>query len=555
MTYNNIIMSSRIADLIYPQVSSGLSLLTSQYPPRDPNQMVVRFAPSPTGMLHLWAVYTCMINTLLYPEADKKFILRIEDTDQKRLVEGSIDLIISGLAYFGIEFDEGPLSKSGDSYESVGDHGPYIQTQRQGIYDAVVKYLIEQWHAYPCFLTEEENAQIRKDQELQNKLPGIYGAYSTYRHTNTEDIISLIESGKPYVIRLRNTYGLGDKVSFHDLVKWDSSMWAPHQDTVLVKSNGIPVYHLAAMVDDWLMWVSHVIRADEWFASVPLHLYISSLFNPNPPHFAHLGPLLKLDGGNRRKLSKRSDPEADVHELLRQWYEPLALINYLANIINSWYEDRWMEDTTRHYRDYPFTMDKVNSAGAIVDIVKIHSVSQETFGRMSDEQIYDKSIKRCSSYNTAALNMMQTNKDMCIQVIGIERHEGNDPKRFITYQDVVDHCQLFIDSEFDKMEYPAEWTSLTSDQVSEFVNAYTSQINLSQTKENWFAQLKEIGTTLWYAASNGEFKAWWYIGKVGDLAMILRVALCKSPRTPDLYETMQVMGVETVKSRLGKLVV
>lgn len=555
MTYNNNIMSSRIADLIYPQVSSDLSLLTNQYPPRDPNQMVVRFAPSPTGMLHLWAVYMCMINTLLYPEADKKFILRIEDTDQKRLVEGSIDLIISGLAYFGIEFDEGPLTKSGELYNSVGDYGPYIQTQRQEIYDAVVKYLIEQWHAYPCFLTEEENAQIRKDQELQNKLPGIYGAYSTYRHTNPGDVISLIESGRPYVIRLRNTYGLGDKVSFHDLVKWDSSMWAPHQDTVLVKSNGIPVYHLAAMVDDWLMWVTHIMRSDEWFASVPLHMYISSLFNPRPPQFAHPGPLLKLDGGNRRKLSKSKDPEADVHILLKDGYEPLALINYLANIINSWYEDRWMEDTTRHYRDYPFTIDKINSAGAIVDLVKIHSVSQETFGRMSDEQIYEATLKRAQHYQPDYVSILSNYHTTCIQAIGIERHEGNDPKRFITYQDVIDHCRLFIDSEFDTISYPAEWTSLTSDQVSDFVNAYITQVDLSQTKEEWFTQLKEIGATLWYAATNGEFKAWWYIGKVGDLAMILRVALCKSPRTPDLYETMQVLGIRTMKNRLQQLIV
>jgi glutamyl/glutaminyl-tRNA synthetase len=494
-----------------------------------------------------------MINTLVDPQTPRTFILRIEDTDQKRLVGGAIDLIIDGLKYFEIEFDEGPLTKTADGYESVGDYGPYIQTQRRDLYDAVAKYLVEQDHAYPCFLTEEEIDTIRKSQELQNKLPGVYWAYSTYRHTSDEDIIHLLEENKPHVIRLKNTYGLWDKVSFHDLVKWDSTMWAPHQDTVLVKSDWIPVYHLAAMVDDWLMWVTHIMRADEWFASIPLHLYISSLFNPHPPQIAHPGPLLKLDGGNRRKLSKRKDPEADVHTLLADGYNVEAIINYLANIINSGYEDWWMEDNSRHYRDYPFSMDRVNSAGAIVDMVKANAVSQDTFARFSDEKIYESTLNWAKHYHPEYIELIENNKEVCLQAIGIERHDGHDPKRFITYQDVVNHCRLFIDSEFGTMEYPQEWTSLTWDQVSEFINTYLPALDLSQTKEVWFEQLKSIGGTLWYAATNGEFKAWWYQGKVGDLAMILRVALCKSPRTPDLYETMRTMGIDKVKTRLQTL--
>ena len=546
-------MSKRIAELLYPNISSDLTLLKQQYPDREWDQMVVRFSPSPTGMLHLWAVYTCMINTLINPQTPRIFILRIEDTDQKRLVEGSVDLIIDGLKYFEIVFDEGPLIKTTDGYESVGNYGPYIQTQRKGLYDSVAKYLVENNYAYPCFLTEEEVNQIRKDQELQNKLPGIYGAYSTYRHTNDQDIIPLIETSKQYVIRLKNTYWLWDKVSFHDMVKWDSVMWAPHQDTVLVKSDWIPVYHLAAMVDDRLMWVTHIIRADEWFASIPLHLYISSLFNPNPPKLAHLWPLLKLDAGNRRKLSKRKDPEADVHTLLADGYDVEAIINYLANIVNSGYEDRWMEDNSRCYRDYPFTADKLNSAGAIVDMIKIWAVSQDTFGRMSDEQIYEKSIKRCQSYNTKFLVILQKNKKECIQAIGVERHDGHDPKRFITYQDVVNHCKLFINSEFDTAEYPQNWTSLTWEQINDFINTYIQLLDLSQNKEMWFDQLKQIWWKLGYAPTNTEFKAWWYIGKVWDLAMVLRIALCKSSKTPDLYETMQVMGIERVKVRLQTL--
>ena len=546
-------MSKRIAELLYPNISSDLTLLKQQYPDREWDQMVVRFSPSPTGMLHLWAVYTCMINTLINPQTPRIFILRIEDTDQKRLVEGSVDLIIDGLKYFEIVFDEGPLIKTTDGYESVGNYGPYIQTQRKELYDSVAKYLVENNYAYPCFLTEEEVNQIRKDQELQNKLPGIYGAYSTYRHTNDQDIIPLIETGKQYVIRLKNTYWLWDKVSFHDMVKWDSVMWAPHQDTVLVKSDWIPVYHLAAMVDDRLMWVTHIIRADEWFASIPLHLYISSLFNPNPPKLAHLWPLLKLDAGNRRKLSKRKDPEADVHTLLADGYDVEAIINYLANIVNSGYEDRWMEDNSRCYRDYPFTADKLNSAGAIVDMIKIWAVSQDTFGRMSDEQIYEKSIKRCQSYNTKFLVILQKNKKECIQAIGVERHDGHDPKRFITYQDVVNHCKLFINSEFDTAEYPQNWTSLTWEQINDFINTYIQLLDLSQNKEMWFDQLKQIWWKLGYAPTNTEFKTWWYTGKVWDLAMVLRIALCKSSKTPDLYETMQVVGIERVKVRLQTL--
>jgi glutamyl/glutaminyl-tRNA synthetase len=495
-----------------------------------------------------------MINTLVDPQTPRIFILRIEDTDQKRLVEGAVDLIIDGLKYFEIEFNEWPLLKTDNWYESVGNYGPYIQTQRRKLYDTVAKYLIENDHAYPCFLTEEEVEQIRKSQELQNKLPGIYGAYSTYRHTSDDDIIWLLEEKTPYVIRLKNTYWLWDKVSFHDLIKWDSTMWAPHQDTVLVKSDWIPVYHLAAMVDDWLMWVTHIIRADEWFSSIPLHIYISSLFNPHPPKMAHLWPLLKLDAGNRRKLSKRKDPEADVHALLTDGYDVEAIINYLANIANSGYEDWWLEDNSRYYRDYPFTMDKINSAGAIVDMVKMGAVSQDTFGRMSDEQIYDKAVKRCQSYNTEALSIMESNKGTCLQAISIERHEGNDPKRFITYKDVINHCEIFIDEAFVQIPYPDDRSTLTLEQIITFIQAYQTTIDLSVDKESWFNQLKELWATLGYAATNSEFKAWWYIGKVWDLAMVLRIALCKSSRTPDLYETMQVMWIERVEIRLQQLI-
>jgi glutamyl-tRNA synthetase len=546
-------MSKRIADLLYPHVSSDLTLLKQQYPDREWDQMVVRFGPSPTGMMHIWAVYTCMINTLFDPQTPRIFILRIEDTDQKRFVEWSIEKIVEWLKYFEIEFDEGPLTKTANGYESVGNYGPYIQTQRINSHHAVAKYLVESDYAYPCFLTEKEVDTIRKSQELQNKLPGIYGAYSTYRHTSDDDIIALIQQWAPYSIRLKNGYAVWDKYSYHDLIKWDLTMWVAHQDAVLIKSDWIAVYHLASMVDDWLMWVTHVIRSDEWIPSVPLHAYIISLFNPKPPQFAHPGPLLKLDAGNRRKLSKRKDPEADADELLRSWYEPEAIANYLANIINSGYEDWWLEDSSRHYRDYPFSMDRVNSAGAIVDMVKADAVSQDTFARFSDQTIYDNTINWAKHYHSEYIGLLENNKDVCLQAIGIERHDGHDPKRFVTYQDVVNHCRLFIDSEFDMIEYPQEWMSLTPDQVSSFINTYLPLIDLSQTKEAWFELLKSVGATLWYAATNGEFKAWWYVGKVGDLAMILRIALCKSPRTPDLYETMQVMGLERIKTRLQQL--
>jgi glutamyl/glutaminyl-tRNA synthetase len=505
-------------------------------------------------MMHIGAVYTCMIDTLFSPEKPRTFILRIEDTDQKRFVEWSIEKIVDWLNYFGIQFDEGPLKKTSEGYESVGNYGPYIQTQRIKSHHAVAKYLIENDYAYPCFLTEEEIETIRKSQELQNKLPGVYGAYSTYRHTSDDDIISLLESGKPYVIRLKNWYSLWDKFSYHDLIKWDLTMWTAHQDAVIVKSDWMALYHLASMVDDWLMWVTHVIRSDEWLPSVPLHAHIISLFNPNPPQFAHPGPLLKLDDGSKRKLSKRKDPEADADLLLRDGYEPEAIINYLANIINSGYEDWWIEDSSRTYRDYPFDLNRVNSAGAIVDMTKVNAVSQDTFARFNDEKIYNYTLNRANHYHPNYVSFLENHKDICIQAIGIERHDGNDPKRFITYQDVINHCQIFIDESFAQIPIPEQWTSLTHEQLVAFVDAYIPTLDLSVSKEAWFDSLKQLGVTLGYAANNADFKAGWYVGKVGDLAMVLRIALCKSPRTPDLYETMQVMGIERVKVRLWKLV-
>lgn len=546
-------MSVRIANLIYPNISSNLNDLTALYPPRDPDLMVVRIAPSPTGMLHLGAIYTSMVDRFIYPSRERIFILRIEDTDQKRFVEWSYETIISWLKNFGIEFDEGPLKPVWGQYESVGDYGPYIQTQRIAIYHSVAKYLIEQGLAYPCFMTEEEISTIRADQELQNKLPGIYGAYSTYRHTSEDEIALLIKSGQSYVIRLKNPYGLGDKVSFTDLIKGATTMWAPHQDSVLMKSDWIPVYHLAAMVDDWLMGTTHIVRTDEWFANVPLHLYILWLLTTRTIEFAHPGPLLKLDGGNRRKLSKRKDPEADVHLLFKQWYEPQALVNYLANIMNSWYEERRLEDQSHNLYGYDFKIEKINSAGAIVDMVKIASVSQDTFARMSDQEIYDHTVAWIQHYHSDKYQFIISHPEEYLQAIGIERHSGNDPKRFVTYQDVIDHCQVFIDTEFALIEYPQDWTSLTSTDVIEFAQVYPTMLDLTMTKEAWFDHLKEVGASLWYASTNAEFKTWNYKGKVGDLAMILRVALYKSSKTPDLYETIQVMWKDRVWVRLAQL--
>lgn len=460
------------------------------------------------------------------------FMLRIEDTDQQRLVENGIQTIIKGLSDFGIIADEWPWP-----------YGPYIQSERKLIYQTLAKDLIAQGKAYPCFLTAEQIEQTREIQTAGKQLPGIYGDFALYRHKSLDEVRTLIDAGMPFVIRLLCPAHADERVEYIDLIKWPISAQANINDIVLIKSDGLPTYHFAHIVDDYLMGTTHVIRADERVPSVPLHiqLYEATWWWQCRRSYAHVAPLLKSDGG-KRKLSKRKDPEADVWFLVQSWYPVDAIKEYLMTIIDSKYEGK-SNNQTLTYSD-PIKLDQMNASGALVDMSKLESVCREYIASLSSETLYKQVSTRPVENPLSPYRV--SHKDIIIKALWIERGDQlKDPKRFVTYKDVVHHLIPFIDQLYDQIDMSMpEWSR-------DFLNAYIHVLDLS-SKEQWFDQLKEIGSKLGYAVNNQEYKTGNYKGKIWDLAMILRVALFKSSQTPDLYESMQVMWIERVKKRLKK---
>ena len=539
-----------IADMLFPDVQD-ITSYENQYPERPAGSVVTRFAPSPTGFLHIWGVYSSLVSQKFAHQSDGTFFLRIEDTDQQRLVEGAVELIIDGLKTFGISIDEGPLGVAG---ADVWQYWPYTQSQRKEIYHSFVKYLVAQGSAYPCWMTTEEIDAIREQQSRSKTIQGIYWNYSVWRNKTPEDISLQLAESRPLVVRLRSHANTQAKIVFDDMLRGKITMADNFNDIPLLKSDGLPTYHLAHIVDDRLMRTTHVIRGEEWLTSVPLHLQLFEMFGYVPPVYCHLAPLLKLEDGKKRKLSKRKDVEANIAYFWEEGYPPEGVVDYLMTIIHSDYENWLEENSDKNYMDYPIRLEDMNKAGALFDVEKLRFMSNTYLSKLSNEKLFEQGKLWAKMYHSALYNFMSEQWSYALAALSIERHTDKDPKRFTTYQDLVDNMLFFSDTEWDRMQdsKPELPEFLTSEVLQGFVQVYKERLDLSMDVQTWFEQLKEIGTTFGFAPNNQAFKQWWYIAKIGDLAMFLRVQLCCSTRTPDLHAVMQVMGKERVISRLEK---
>jgi len=537
-----------IANIIYPEITKTIEEYEAQYPQRT-EKVVSRFGPSPTGFLHIGGVFASFVEQKIAKQSDGIFYLRIEDTDQKRLVEGSIELIIKYYGIFGIEVDEGPF---GPDHADVGNYGPYIQSKRKSIYETFVKSLIERGLAYPCWMSTEEIDKIRDIQMKSKITPGIYGNYSVWRNKTPDEIAAQLQVDQNYIIRFRSPADLTARVVFDDLVKEKVSMIDNFNDIVLIKWDGLPTYHLAHVVDDHLMRTTHVIRGEEWLTSVPLHLQLFGAFGFQAPQYAHLAPILKLDNGNKRKLSKRHDPEADVGYLFEQGFAMQGIIEYLLTIIDSSFEAWQQANPDKSYRDYDIALERMNKSGALFDDVKLQSVNNNYLSRISTDDLYNQALNWAEDYRPSLAAIMKKDPEYTKAALGIERHSEKDPKRFTTFQDIETQLLFFYDDQREILskEKPVLPDIFTPELIKSFVDQYSSQLNLDLSLEDWFAQLKEIGKSLGFASTNGEFKEGGYIGKVWDLAMFLRVQLCCATRTPDLYSVMKVLWKERVIERL-----
>lgn len=549
-------MSVELANLLFPHVSETVEDVVKKYPKRPEGQHVSRVAPSPTGFMHIGTLYSGMVAEKFVHQNNKNwvFFLRIEDTDKEREVENGKAMIVDGLKSFGIQIDEGPI---GDNFNDVGQYGPYIQSARKWLYEIFVKHFVAKGWAYPCRMTPEELDAVRKQQQDNKQIPGIYGQYSKRRDASFDEQKKMIESGAPFVVRLRSPWDTTKRIVVKDLIKWDVETQDNFIDIVLLKAkDGLPTYHMAHLVDDYLMGTTHVIRADEWFASVPLHMQLFKTLGVEPPYYAHISPLLKLDEGKKRKLSKRKDPEADIRRFFAQGYPVDAIIEFLMNIVDPSFEERQKNNPDKSHKDFVFEISHMNESGALFDNVKLNFVSKEWISKLDKASFVEKCLERAHQYNPELHAVMLKHPDYTFNALNIERCTELDPKRFHKFSDVSEQLPMFYDEEYEAhySEKPAYPENITPEVIKQFVDLYAKELNLDLDKTARFEQLKELGKSIGFATSNAEFKEGGYIGKTGDLAMFLRIQLLLSKTTPDLCETMKVMWKERVINRLQKAV-
>ena len=539
-----------LANLIFPDAKE-ISYYEEKYPERDlpEGAIVTRYAPSPTGFMHIGGLYQALIAIKVAKQTNGVFFLRVEDTDQKREVENGVKEIVTSLKDFGLEADEGMISDK----EGKGNYGPYKQSQRKEIYQAYAKYLIEQGKAYPCFCTPEDVEEIRAKQEAAKIRPGYYGVWAKCRTVTVEDAIKRIQNGENYIIRFKSPGREDRKIQHHDVIKGKVEFPENDQDIVIIKADGLPTYHFAHAVDDHLMHTTHVIRGDEWLSSVPLHLQLFHELGFKAPKYAHIAPIMKNDNGNKRKLSKRKDAEAAVSYYAEEGIPAEAVKEYLMNIANSTFENWRRANPDKSMDEFQLQLNKMSVSGALFDMVKLLDVSKTVISKMSAEEVYENALNWASKYDQELAEILK-DKEYALKVFGIERGNKKPRKDISKWSDVKENVEYMYNELFDKNEeeYPFQVIN-DKESIEKILKLYVEKYyDENDDKQTWFDKIKELAGEMGYAKEVKEFKAnpGMYTAHVGDVSTVLRVALTKRTNTPDLYEIMQVLGKEEIERRL-----
>ncbi|MEY4953063.1 MAG: hypothetical protein RL299_1487, partial [Pseudomonadota bacterium] len=443
-----------------PQAQYTLDELEAKFPPRDlpEGARVTRFGPSPTGFMHIGGLYTSLVSRRLAHQSGGKFFLRIEDTDKKREVEGTVDLILASLATYGLSPDEGEIADG----QELGAYGPYRQSERMPIYQSCVRWLLDQCHAYPCFATADELQALRDEQTKRKVPPGYYGGWAIWRDKTEADVEAALAAGLPFTIRLRATGERDERVTLPDTIRGDLEFPANQTDVVLLKADGMPTYHLAHVVDDHFMRTTDVIRGNEWLASYPMHAQMFQLFGWTPPRFAHISPIEKQDGGSRRKLSKRHDPEASVGWYMEAGYPLGAVTEYLLNLIDGRFEDWRVDNPTAPNTDFPIELERMSRSGALFDLVKLDSVSRDVVGAMSAKAIYDAALVWASGHDPQFAVRFAADAAYSQTILDIERHGERPRKDIVRWSQLPADIGYFFDDRFAELqdEAKAAWAAL-----------------------------------------------------------------------------------------------
>jgi glutamyl-tRNA synthetase len=554
-----------LADLLFPPKEDHTGTVTEPaiyedtYPPRDLPQgaAVTRLGPSPTGFIHLGNLYTAFMNEKLARETGGVFMLRIEDTDSKREVEGAVESLIASLRYFGVNFDEGvSLADAPDNPDEIterGSYGPYYQSRRTEIYHTYARKLVEEGRAYPCFLTPEEIDQIRERQERQKLNPGIYGQWAKYRFLDTEEYGELIESGKPYVIRFR-AEDADRQITVTDGIRGELKMPGNKMDFVILKSDGIPTYHFAHAVDDHLMRTTHVIRGEEWLSSLPVHADLFEALGFELPVYCHTAVLMKIDEeGKKRKLSKRKDPELSLEYYRQDGYHPKAILEYLLTIINSNFEEWRIANPDAPIEDFNMTTEKMGAHGILFDIEKLRDVSKDVLAKIPAEDLADFLLHWAAMYNHEAHEVLAPDRERLIKILDIGR-DGPKPRKDLAYAGQIWRFISYFYEDYFTIE--DEWPdNVPAGDIPVLLKAYADSYDHSVDQSEWFGRIRTIATENGYAAKPKDFKKEpdKYKGHVGDVSTVIRIAIVGKASSPDLYEIQEIMGEDEVRRRLSEL--
>lgn len=542
----------QLAERLFPDVTTTVDDLEARYPARDlaEGAMITRLGPSPTGFIHIGNLYGALIDERLAHQSGGKFLLRIEDTDDKRKVEGAEALIIRAMEYFGIHFDEG-VTLSGDK----GDYGPYHQSERVEIYQAVAKQLVAQGKAYPSFATEEDLAKIREAQEAQKLNTGYYGKWATDRNLTLEEIEEKLAAGEEWTLRLRADGNPEETRAIPDGIRGHVTIHPNDQDFVLLKTNGVPTYHFAHVCDDHFMRVTHVVRGEEWLATLPFHIELFETLGWEHPVYCHTAHLMKIDeAGTRRKLSKRKDPEMALSFYEEKGFFPEAVREYIMILLNSDYEEWRLANPDTPLEDFPVHLDKMATSGALFDMVKLEDVSKETLVRLDEATIADFVIAWAEKYQPDVASVIAPQRDDFVKLLAIGRDGKKPRKDLMNAEQIVQFTKYFFDEWFTQEDALPE--NIPAEEAAAILEDYLATYDHTDDNETWFGKIRTITEERGYAVRPKDYKKNpdAYKGHVGDVSTVVRLAITGRRNSPDIWAIQQVLGEEKTIARVKRMI-
>ena len=535
-----------LAELLFPDVTDTPASLEEKYPPRQVPEgaVVTRMAPSPTGFVHLGNLVQGLTSERMAHQSGGILFLRVEDTDAKREVPGAVEVLIDTLKHYGIHFDEG-ATMDGDN----GVYGPYRQRQRAAIYHVYAKKLVSEGMAYPCFCTEEQLAAMREQQEANKETTGYYGKYAMWRDRPMADIQAQLDAGNPWVLRVRSTGSIENQFKFDDLVKGKLTITENDVDHVLLKSDGIPTYHFAHAVDDHLMRTTHVVRGDEWLPTLPFHIQLFKALGFKLPKYVHIGPLMKMDGTSKRKLSKRKDPELTLTYYKAEGFPVEAVYEYIMTLLNSNFEDWRRANPDAPADTFKFSPKKLNPAGSLFDYAKLTDVSKNVISRMDAEKVYALLTEWAQAFDPDFGSKLTADPEYAKRILSIGRGGKKPRKDLAVWKDAKPYMGFFYD---EYLQTPVFDSKFDPAVIVDVLNRFLDSYDPADDSGVWFDKVKGITTDIGFTTDMKAYKAnpEAFPGTVTDVSTFIRLAVTGQTNSPDLYTVMQILGKARTEQRI-----